>query len=68
MFKHNPIFDRTTNCRAGAKHMLWAADVHHDSTGLYGLFLSFYFTDQVFAKRNSESSKLLSLITISARM
>jgi hypothetical protein len=48
--------------------MLWAADVNHDNTGLFGLFLSFYFTDQVFAKRNSEPSKLLSLITISARM
>jgi len=54
MFKHNPIFDRTTKCWAGAKHMLWAADVHEDNTGLFGLFLSFYFTDQVFAKRNSE--------------
>jgi len=48
--------------------MLWAADVHHDNTGLFELFLSFYFPDQVFAKRNIEPSKLLSLISISARM
>jgi hypothetical protein len=68
MLKHNPIFDRTTNCRASAKHMLWAADVLDINTGLFGLFSSFYFTDQVFAKRNSEPSKLLSLITIPARM